>query len=207
MPAQTRPVAFIAKLLLLTPRHVQRLASDGVIPRPERGQYELVPAIQGYIRYLRDLAAGGDALSDETARASRARLLKAQAEAQEMENARVRGDLVPRESLEQAIGAVFGVVRNRILAIDKKLPMRVMGCNSLREIEAISSEMHHEALSELANFNVARYAAGGDHEDAFGGASGADPAPEAQGERMGGSVSTAVAGVERRAGAVVHEPG
>lgn len=180
MAPQTRPVSFIAKLLLLTPRHVQRLAGEGVIPRSEKGQYELVPAIQGYIRYLRDRAIGADALPDESARASRARLIKAQAEAQEMENAKVRGELIPREPTERALAAVFGVVRNRILAIDDKLPMRIAGC-SPQETKAISREMHNEALSELANFNLSRLAAGSYRQDAQGGVTGADPAPEAFG--------------------------
>lgn len=204
---QTYPVAVIAKLLDLTPRRVQQLSSEGVIPRAEKGRYELVPAVRGYIRYLRDRAIGADALPDESARASRARLLKAQAEAQEMENAKVKGELLPREPLEHMLGAVFGVVRNRILAIEKKLPMRVLGCNSLREIEAIVSKMHHEALSELATFDLSRCATGSNQEDAFGGPSGADAAPEAQGERVGGSVPKTVSRVQRRARAVVHEPG
>ena len=201
----TYPVNVIAKLLDLTIRRVYQLTNEGVIPRAEKGRYELVPAVQGYIRYLRDRAVGADALPDESARASRARLIKAQAEAQEMENAKVKGELLPREPLVQALSAAFGIVRNRILAIDKKLPMRVLGCNSLPEIQAITSEMHNEALSELANFNLSRGAAGGDLLNAYEGASGADPASEADGERMGGSVSQTIPRKQRRAGAVVHQ--
>lgn len=203
----TYPVNVIAKLLDLSIRRVYQLTNEGVIPKAEKGRYELVPAVQGYIRYLRDRAIGADALPDESARASRARLLKAQAEAQEMENAKVRGELLPREPLEQAIGAAFGVVRNRILAIDKKLPMRVLGCNSLPEIQAISSEMHNEALNELANFDLSRCATGGNTTDACGGASGSDSAAEVERERVGGSVSKTLARKQRRTRAVVHDKG
>ena len=201
----TYPVNVIAKLLDLTIRRVYQLTNEGVIPRAEKGRYELVPAVQGYIRYLRDRAVGADALPDESARASRARLIKAQAEAQEMENAKVKGELLPREPLVQALSAAFGIVRNRILAIDKKLPMRVLGCNSLPEIQAITSEMHYEALSELANFDLLRSANGGPSRDDPGGTSGADPAAEAESERVGGSVSEAIPRKQRRARAVVHQ--
>lgn len=201
----TYPVNVIAKLLDLTIRRVYQLTNEGVIPRAEKGRYELVPAVQGYIRYLRERAVGSDALPDESARASRARLIKAQAEAQEMENAKVKGELLPREPLEQALSAALGVVRNRILAIDKKLPMRVLGCNSLPEIQAITSEMHYEALSELANFDLSRCSNGGPQRDDPGGASGADPASEAKSERVGGSVSEAIPRKQRRARAVVHQ--
>jgi len=56
----TYPVNVIAKLLDLTPRRVQHLANEGVIPRAEKGRYELVSAVRGYIRYLRDRAMGKD---------------------------------------------------------------------------------------------------------------------------------------------------
>jgi phage terminase Nu1 subunit (DNA packaging protein) len=203
----TYPVNVIAKLLDLTIRRVYQLTNEGVIPRAEKGRYELVPAVQGYIRYLRDRAIGADALPDESARASRARLIKAQAEAQEMENAKVRGELLPREQVRLALSMVFGVVRNRILAIDKKLPMRVVGCNSLKEIQGISTEMHHEALSELANFELDRCASGSNSPDDQGGASGADASSEVEGERVGGSVQEVVPRKQRRARAVVHDQG
>jgi len=180
MTAPTYPISVIMKLLDLSDRRIQQLTRDGVIPKPERGRYELVGAVRGYIRYLRDRAIGADALPDESARASRARLIKAQAEAQEMENAKDRGELLPREPVERALSALFGAIRNRILAIDDKLPMRIEGC-SLQEGKAISREMHDEALSELANFNLSRLAAGSYRQDAEGGATGADTAPEACG--------------------------
>ncbi len=201
----TYPVNVIAKLLDLSVRRVYQLTNEGVIPKAEKGRYELVPAVQGYIRYLRDRAVGADALPDEAARASRARLIKAQAEAQEMENAKVRGELVPIDPVERAVTALLGVVRNRILAIETKLPMRVLGCNSLPEIQAIVAEMNHEALSELADFNVSRSVLGSDLRDVDEGAAGADASSEVEGERMGGPVSKAVPRVQRRAGAVVHQ--
>lgn len=207
MATQTYPVAVISKLLDLSPRRVYQLANEGVIPRAEKGRYELVPAVRGYIRYLRDRAIGADALPDEAARASRARLIKAQAEAQEMENARVRGELLPKDPVERAVTAVLGVVRNRILTIETKLPMRVLGCNSLQEIQKITSEMNHEALNELANFTLSRSALGSDLRDVEGCAPGPDATPEIESERVGGSVPKAVSRKQRRAGAVVYHPG
>src|SRR3972149_4513055 len=98
----TYPVNVIANPLALSIRRVYQLTSEGVIPKAEKGRYELVPAVRGYIRYLRDRAIGADALPDESARANRARLLKAQAEAEEMENAKVRGELLPQELVSRA---------------------------------------------------------------------------------------------------------
>jgi hypothetical protein len=45
-------VAVIARFLNLTERRVQQLARDGIIPKPEKGKYDLVGCVQGYIGYL-----------------------------------------------------------------------------------------------------------------------------------------------------------
>ena len=48
------PVTTIAKLLILTERQVQSLARQGVMPKADRGRYELVPVVRAYIRCLRE---------------------------------------------------------------------------------------------------------------------------------------------------------
>jgi hypothetical protein len=58
------PVETIAKLLDLTPRRVQQLSAEGVIPRVGHGKYELVSSVRGYIRYLKAAEIGGDARAD-----------------------------------------------------------------------------------------------------------------------------------------------
>ena len=71
------------------------------------------PAVRGYIRYLRDRAIGADALPDEAARASRARLIKAQAEAQEMENAK-RGELVHVDDAADIVERIIETIRPKL---------------------------------------------------------------------------------------------
>lgn len=48
------PVAQIAAALNLKPRRIQQLAAAGIIPRAERGRYNLAESIAGYVRYLQD---------------------------------------------------------------------------------------------------------------------------------------------------------
>ena len=100
MSTATYPVTTIAKLLILTPRWVQHLAREGVIPKSERGRYELVPAVQGYIRYLRDRAIGAD-LPDGGGD-HKIRLLKARADIAEYEAERMAGELAPVDEVEKS---------------------------------------------------------------------------------------------------------
>src|SRR3970282_753223 len=91
MAAQTYPVAVISKLLDLTPRRVQHLANEGVIPRAEKGRYELVPAVRGYIRYLRDRSIGRDGEGEGPRRADPG------AACAEVRRAGVRGVRLPHQ--------------------------------------------------------------------------------------------------------------
>lgn len=85
--APTYPVSTIAKLLLLSDRRVQQLTKEGVIPKAERGRYELAPAVQGYIRYLQERSLRTDS-SPIDYHMEKARLTKAQADSAEIEAAK-----------------------------------------------------------------------------------------------------------------------
>ena len=194
MATQTYPVAVISKLLDLSPRRVYQLANEGVIPRAEKGRYELVPAVRVYIRYLRDRAIGVGALPEDAARACRARLIKAQAEAQEMENEKVRGELIPQIVVGRAWGEMAMAFRARSLSIPKKCAPQVVGVNSISEIEGILEQMIMEALDELSRADYSGSAECDLEVEEGDGVAGKTPA-EADGQPVGGSVSEALAGV------------
>ena len=46
------PVDAIAKLLNISPRRIQQLVALEVIPRGERGRYDLLRCVRGYVMYL-----------------------------------------------------------------------------------------------------------------------------------------------------------
>jgi phage terminase Nu1 subunit (DNA packaging protein) len=194
MAGATYPVTVIAKLLDLTERRIHQLNREGVIPKTERGRYELVPAVRGYVRYLRDRAIGADALPDESARASRSRLVKAQAEAQEMENAKNRGDLLPVAMIERAWGEMAAAFKARILSIPGKAAPQVVSCNSITEVKSILERMAFEALDELSRGDYAR-GEDGDQEPSPVDAEGGRPSASADRKRVGRPAPEAVAGV------------
>jgi len=188
MATQTYPVAVISKLLDLSPRRVYQLANEGVIPRAEKGRYELVPAVRGYIRYLRDRAIGVGALPEDAARTCRARLIKAQAEAQEMENDKVRGELIPKAVVGRAWGEMAMAFRARSLSIPKKAPPQIVGVNSISEIEGILEQMTMEALDELSRADYSG-STESDFEAEEGDGVAGEAASEAERQPVGGSVS------------------
>ena len=70
-------------MLKLSERRVQQLAKDNIIPKAERGKYDLVSSVHGYIDFLK-AKAGGDFTAEEVLK-NKNKLLKAKAEIAEIE--------------------------------------------------------------------------------------------------------------------------
>lgn len=95
-------VEALARLLNLTPRRVQQLAREGVIPKSGRGLYPFVPAIRAYMEYLQQAnLEQGDVDPDRLKPFER----KAHydAEYRKMEVQKKHGELISREELEPVL--------------------------------------------------------------------------------------------------------
>jgi phage terminase Nu1 subunit (DNA packaging protein) len=144
----------LAKLFNLTEQRIHQLAREGVIPR-EKGKYELVSAVQGYIKHLQDRASGGR-IERADVHAERARLVRAQAEHREMETARLRGSLLPFDEVVTAWQQLVGAFRAKCLALSWKLAPQLAMMNEVREIQDHIDHGHREALEDLSRFELAR---------------------------------------------------
>lgn len=153
----TYPVAVIAKLLRLTERRVQQLSKEGIIPRAERGRYELAPAMQGYIGYLQERAApipsedGAPDLMKEKARKT-----KFEADIAEMEAAKMGGTLVAAEDMKAALDLVFTEVKSKLLNnAPTKIASRAKTAKTQAAIKKIVKEELAAALLKLSSTDPA----------------------------------------------------
>lgn len=153
MAAQTFPLDTITKLLDLTPQRVNQLVNQGIIPRAERGRYELVPVVRSYIKFLRERAVRGDVGGDDYAN-HRTRLTKARADIIEMERAQLEHKLIPADDVELTWNSILLNARNRLLAIPTKVAPDVFASQNLNEIRDIIKKEIYEALDELANAEI-----------------------------------------------------
>lgn len=122
----TYPVGTIAKLLMLTERRVQQLTADGVIPKAERGRYELAPAVQGYIKFLQERSIGSDKTPIDY-HIEKSRLTKAQADLAELELAKARGELAPISEFERAQAIAASQIRTNCLNIPQRVVIQLLG--------------------------------------------------------------------------------
>lgn len=152
MPHQTYPVATIAEILNLTPRRVQQLVKEKIIPKAVHGEYELFGCIKGYIMYLQERTSGREVTTAD-AHAERTRLLKAQADKTELEVAQIKEKLLPALEVANTWSNIVLTCRAKLLTIPNTLANQLIICKKPQEIEVQLKEAIYEALNELASYN------------------------------------------------------
>lgn len=151
--APTYPVGTIAKLLMLTDRRVQQLTKEGVIPKAERGRYELAPAVQGYIRYLQERSLRSDQ-SPIDYHVEKARLTKNQADIAEVEAAKARGDVADIEVIARAWANICAESRIRFRNIPARVVSALVGETDERKIKDVLMAELDQVLEGMADFDA-----------------------------------------------------
>lgn len=196
MSSATQPIGVIARLLDLSERRVQQLSREGVIPKAERGQYDLIGSVRGYVRYLRDQATKAQAGAPDYA-AERARFIRARADLAEMEAEEKRGALIAAEEIEAAWIAVLALLRTRLLALPDRLAPQVFEQSTVGDTRNLIRMTIREVLDDLAQPDVQLEAIAdidglpNPEADGGDGAEGAAPTAGTDDQRLGGSEPTA----------------
>ena len=139
----------ISKLLKLSERRVQQLAKDNIIPKAERGKYDLVSSIHGYIDFLK-AKAGGDFTAEEVLK-NKNKLLKAKAEIAEIEKQRATGELIPKEEVKRTWLELVHKIKQKLLSIPNKVAPVVVTVKNINEIKLILQDKLYEALYEITS--------------------------------------------------------
>ena len=134
----------------LTPRRVQQLAQEGVIPKADRGKYPLVPCVQGYIRYLKDRAEGRRVVSE----LDQARLEKEQLEVRrrQLELAQTEGGLISIDDHRSVVEKISGAFRAAVLAIPGAWGARIVGLETPAQATEVMRECSEQILRDMVRF-------------------------------------------------------
>jgi len=149
MSSATQPIGVIAKLLDLSERRVQQLSREGVIPKAERGQYDLIGSVRGYVRYLRDQALKSQAGAPDYM-AERARFIRARADIAEMEAQEKRLSLIAADQIEAAWIAVLALLRTRLLGLPDRLAPQAFEQSTVGDTRNLIRAAIREVLDDLA---------------------------------------------------------
>jgi len=149
----TYPVSTIAKLLMISERRVQQLTKEGVIPKSERGRYELAPAVQGYIKFLQDRNIQVDDHRTIDYHAERNRKIKAEADLTTMQAQKMRGELVPLKQVERALAMVLAEVKVGMRNIPQRTATMLIGEQNETRIKEVLLTEVDQTLEAMANMN------------------------------------------------------
>jgi len=192
MSAATQPIGVISRLLDLSERRIQQLSREGVIPKAERGQYDLIGSVRGYVRNLRDQALKAQAGAPDYA-LERARFIRARADLAEMEAEEKRRSLIAAEQIEAAWIAVLALLRTRLLALPDRLAPQAFEQSTVGDTRNLIRAAIREVLDDLAQPDIELEAdidlAGVSDTEADGGesAGGAEAAAGSDDQRLGRS--------------------
>ena len=157
----TYSVKDVAKLLNLSPRRVQQLAKEGIIPKTEGGRYELAPAVQGYIGYLHDRLSGkveGDEDDTMSLQSQRTRKVAAEAAQAEIALAKSRGEVVERAIIMNVVERGLAACRARLL-IGASVAPHVKAAPDAATVKELIDDRVTEALDEISS-NALGFASG-----------------------------------------------
>ena len=139
----------IAKLLKLSERRIQQLAKEGVIPKAERGKYDLIGSVQGYIDYLK-AKVGGEFTAEEVLK-NKNKLLKAKAELAEIDKMKASGELIPKGEVKKTWLELVHKLKQKLLSIPNKVAPVVVTVKNISEIKLILQDKLYEALYEITS--------------------------------------------------------
>ena len=152
--------AIIAKLFGVTERRVQQLAKEGIIPAAKQRpyQFDLLPTVQAYIKYLSDKANGKEEKGAETVKAendklrAEADLKQSKAKIAEMQLKELEGTMHRSEDVEAMTSDLVYTVRSMVMALPGRLAMDVVQAGTAAEASAIIRSECYKILDELANY-------------------------------------------------------
>ena len=142
----------ISQLLKLTERRIQQLAKDEVIPKAQRGEYEMIPCVHGYIDYLK--AKIGREFTAEDLAINRNRLIKAQADLAEIEKQKQEGELIAKDEVKKNWLSILTVIKSKLLSMPNKVAPVVMTYKNVNEVKLILKDKIYDTLHEIAGADL-----------------------------------------------------
>ena len=140
--------AELGRIVGVSRQRINNLAADGVLPRTQRGKFEISAAVQAFMRHKQVQAAAAES-STKTFAAERSRLAKLKADAAEREAKVESGELVRASEVENAWLMVIQSARAKLLLIPTKVAARASQ-RPPAEVRALLRKEINAALAEAA---------------------------------------------------------
>ena len=146
----------LANLFGMTPRRIRQLENEGVIKKVARGKYSLQENIKSYITFIKASVNLKENNTEETKinyDEEHALLEKRKREKIELELASMRGTMHFSEDVERVMNDMLSNFRAKILALPSRVAPRLIGIDTIADIQEILQIEILEVLQELSEYN------------------------------------------------------
>lgn len=148
----------LANLFGLTPRRIRQLENEGVIKKVARGKYSLQENIKSYITFIKTTVnLKENTITSEEIKINydeeHALLEKRKREKIELELAAMRGTMHFSEDVERVMNDMLSNFRAKVLALPSRVAPRLIGIDTIADIQEILQIESLEVLQELSEYN------------------------------------------------------
>ena len=149
----------IAKLLNLDPRRIEQLAQKSIIPKAERGKFDLAPTVTAYVMYLQSKLRGcGENIDDAEIKAlhQKAEMEERQARARiaQMKAETLSGKLISREEVEREWVSRCTEVRAAFMNLHVEIGILFSDSQYREEVEETVREFAIETLNRYSRDGI-----------------------------------------------------
>jgi phage terminase Nu1 subunit (DNA packaging protein) len=141
----------IGKACGVSRQRINNLVADGILPRADRGRFDLPSTVQAFFRHKYEKAH--DNADAKSLTSHRSRLARIKADQAEREAERESGELIPASEIESAWLAIANTVRTRVSLVPTKIAPRVVTGTAV-EAERLMQRELNAALAEIAATTV-----------------------------------------------------
>ncbi|MBC8324307.1 MAG: hypothetical protein H8E27_01600, partial [Verrucomicrobia subdivision 3 bacterium] len=136
----------LCQITNLSDQRHRQLAKAGYFPPPIKGIYQLTPALQGVIRYMRDQSAkAGNSLEQE-----KLKKLTAERQIAELELAKRKGEALDARAVVTAWENIVVTIRQKLMAMPAQLGPRLAYLKEQHKIEEELEREVNDYLQELS---------------------------------------------------------
>jgi len=161
----TVPLETISRLLDVSPRRVNQLTKEGILPKTERGRYELVPVVRAYIKFLRNKAVNSD-VGEGDYSSFRTKKMKADSELAEMEVRKALNNFIDKDLILKGWTEIVGAMKSKLIAIPSIIAPQLAVEAEVGTIRQILSNQINECLEELSNYDPKQLTSSNDTNNA-----------------------------------------
>jgi phage terminase Nu1 subunit (DNA packaging protein) len=145
--AQLADAATVGQICGVSRQRINNLVADGVLPRADRGRFDLPSTVQAFFKNKYEKSQGN--VDAKSLTSERSRLARLKADRAEREDRMESGELVPAGEIESAWLSIVNTARTRVLLVPRKIAPRVVTGTAI-EAERLMMKELSDALKEIA---------------------------------------------------------